>query len=289
MQQAKNLTAFVLAGGGSLGAVQVGMLAALARRGIVPDFVVGASVGAINAAYFAAEPDGRGVERLERIWRRLRRTDIFPFSPVASLLGLFGKANHVVAPAPLRSLIESELPYERLEQAQVPCHVVATDALEGTDVVLSSGLAVTALLASAAIPAVFPPVTIDGRLLLDGGVANNTPISTAVKLGATRVIVLPTGISCSLQMLPRGTIAMALHALNLMIMRQLLVDIEHVASLAEVVMVPPLCPLDTTSYDFSRSADLMHRAEAATRLWLQTGGLDRLGAAPSLLPHRHDH
>jgi NTE family protein len=265
------------------------MLAALARRGIVPDFVVGASVGAINAAYFAAEPDGRGVERLERIWRRLRRTDIFPFSPVASLLGLFGKANHVVAPAPLRSLIESELPYERLEQAQVPCHVVATDALEGTDVVLSSGLAVTALLASAAIPAVFPPVTIDGRLLLDGGVANNTPISTAVKLGATRVIVLPTGISCSLQMLPRGTIAMALHALNLMIMRQLLVDIEHVASLAEVVMVPPLCPLDTTSYDFSRSADLMHRAEAATRLWLQTGGLDRLGAAPSLLPHRHDH
>jgi NTE family protein len=90
-------------------------------------------------------------------------------------------------------------------------------------------------------------------------------------------------------MLPRGTIAMALHALNLMIMRQLLVDIEHVASLAEVVMVPPLCPLDTTSYDFSRSADLMHRAEAATRLWLQTGGLDRLGAAPSLLPHRHDH
>ena len=83
------MTAFVLAGGGSLGAVQVGMLAALSRRGVVPDFVVGASVGAINAAYYAAEPDERGVERLKRIWRGLRRTDVFPFSPIAGMLGFF--------------------------------------------------------------------------------------------------------------------------------------------------------------------------------------------------------
>jgi len=201
-QQGKNLTAFVLAGGGSLGAVQVGMLAALARRGLVPDLIVGASVGAINAAYYAAEPDERGVERLKRIWLELRRTDVFPFSPIASMLGFFGKTDHLVAPGPLRSLIESELPYERLEDAPLPCYVVATDALEGTEVVLSSGPAAAALLASAAIPAVFPPVLLDGRFLLDGGVSNNTPISIAVEMGATRVIVLPTGISCSLQAPP---------------------------------------------------------------------------------------
>lgn len=286
--QGKNLTAFVLAGGGSLGAVQVGMLAALTRRGIVPDLVVGASVGAINAAYYAAEPDERGVERLKRIWLKLRRTDVFPFSPIASMLGFFGKTNHLVAPKPLRSLIESELPIRRLEDARLPCHVVATDALEGTGVVLSSGPAATALLASAAIPGVFPPVRINGRFLLDGGVSNNTPISIAAEMGATRVIVLPTGISCSLRAPPRGAVALALHALNLLTMRQLVQEIERCAGIAEVVTVPPLCPLSTTSYDFSQSAALIHRAEAATRLWLHRDGLHHLGAPATLLPHHHD-
>ena len=287
-QQGKNLTAFVLAGGGSLGAVQVGMLAALARRGVVPDLIVGASVGAINAAYYAAEPDERGVERLKRIWLELRRTDVFPFSPIASMLGFFGKTDHLITPGPLRSLIESELPYERLEDAPLPCYVVATDALEGTEVVLSSGPAAAALLASAAIPAVFPPVLLDGRFLLDGGVSNNTPISIAVEMGATRVIVLPTGISCSLQAPPSSAMALALHALNLLIMRQLANDIERFASVADVITVPPLCPLSTTSYDFSQSAELIQRAEAATRLWLRTDGLQRLGTPPALLPHHHN-
>jgi NTE family protein len=187
----------------------------------------------------------------------------------------------------LRSLVESELPYQLLENARLPCHVVATDALEGAAVVLSSGPAATALLASAAIPGVFPPVMVNDRFLIDGGVASHTPISTAVKLGATRVIVLPTGISCALQVLPRGTIALALHALNLLIMRQLVNDIERFAGVADVVVVPPLCPLETTTYDFSQSAD--HRAEAATRLWLRKDGLDRLGASPELFPHHHGH
>ena len=184
-------------------------------------------------------------------------------------------------------MIESELPYQRLEDARLPCYVVATDALEGTDVVLSSGPAATALLASAAIPAIFPPVMLNGRFLLDGGVANNTPISTAVKMGAVRVIVFPTGISCALPAPPRGAMALALHALNLLIMRQLVNDIERFADVADVVMVPPLCPLATTTYDFSRSADLIHRAEAATRLWLRTDGLNRLGTPPASLPHHH--
>jgi len=286
-QDGKNRTAFVLAGGGSLGAVQVGMLAAFAREGIVPDFVVGASVGAINAAYYAAEPDDRGVERLKRIWRKLRRTDVFPFSLIDSILGLFGKADHLVEPASLRLLVESALPYKRLEEARVPCHVVATDALKGTEVVLTSGLASTALLASAAIPGVFPPVVLDERFLLDGGVANNTPISTAVKLGAARVIVLPTGTSCGLSTPPRGAVAIALHALNLLVMRQLVSDIERFAGVAEVVTVPPICPLTASAYDFSQSVDLIDRAEAATKLWLRTDGLHHFGAPAALRPHGH--
>ena len=99
-------TAFVLAGGGSLGAVQVGMLKALVRNGVVPDLVVGASVGAINAAYFAAVPSAEGVARLERVWLGLKSADVFPLSPLNSLLAIFGKRDHLVSPAHLRALLE---------------------------------------------------------------------------------------------------------------------------------------------------------------------------------------
>src|ERR1700751_4042501 len=123
-QHGRNLTAFVLAGGGSLGAVQVGMLAALTRRGVVPDFVVGASVGAINAAYYAAEPDERGVERLKRIWLGLRRTDVFPFSPLVSMLAQIGKAAlderviKAMGKVPRHDFVPVEL--ERYSYANVP-------------------------------------------------------------------------------------------------------------------------------------------------------------------------
>jgi len=126
------------------------------------------------------------------------------------------------------------------------------------------------------------------RHLIDGGVANNTPISTAVDLGATRVIVLPTGMSCGLTGPPRGAVALALHALNLLIMRQLLKDIERFAGHAELVVLPPLCPLTTNTYDFSHTGELIHRAEAATRLWLRKNGLLSGGAPAELQFHHHE-
>jgi NTE family protein len=282
-------TAFVLAGGGSLGAVQVGMLKALARKRIVPDFLVGASVGAINAAYYACAPSVDGVARLERIWSRLHTADVFPLSPINSLLAILGMRDHLVSPNRLQALIESELPCQRLEQAQIPCYVVATDVLEGTEVCLSSGPLGPALLASAAIPAVFPSVAIDNRHLMDGGVANNTPISSAVKLGATRIVVLPTGTSCALEKPPRGAVALALHAVNLLIMRQLVNDIEYFSSRVELIVLPPLCPITVTSYDFSQTADLVRRSEAKTRLWLQQNAFQGHGTPEELLPHEHEH
>jgi NTE family protein len=276
-----------MAGGGSLGAVQVGMLKGLVRNGILPDFVVGASVGAINSAYFACAPNASGIARLERIWGRLRSRDVFPFSPVASLLGLLGKRDHLVSSARLQALIESELPCARLEDAELPCYVVATDVLAGTEVCMSEGPLAPALLASAAIPAVFPRVVIDGRHLVDGGVANNTPVSSAVKLGAARIIVLPTGVSCALTAPPRGALALAMHAVNLLVMRQLVSDIEYFSKHAEIIVLPPLCPVTVTSYDFSQSEELIRRAEASTRLWLKQNGLRRHGAPEELLPHQH--
>lgn len=287
MAEAK--TAFVLAGGGSLGAVQVGMLKALSQAGIAPDLVVGASVGAINAAYYAAAPDADGVARLERIWLGLRRTDIFPLSTRLTLLGLLGRRDFFALPGRLHALIAAQLPYRNLEDAALPCHVVATDALNGKEIILSSGEASQALLASAAIPAVFPAVVIGDRPLMDGGIASHTPISAAVALGATRVVILPTGTPCALQAPPHGALAIALHAINLLAMRQLLADVERFAERCELLALPPLCPLAVNTFDFSHTAELIARAEASAAHCLRDGlaGLQVRHTRRLLVPHSH--
>jgi NTE family protein len=214
MAQIGGKTAFVFAGGGSLGAIQVGMLRTLLAAGVRADFVVGASVGAINASYFAGAPDAQGVATLGRIWSGLRRSDIFPLT-VASVFGLLRHPGNLVDPGGLRRLIEANLPCPRLEDAQIPLHIMATNQ-QGQAVHLSSGPAVEAILASTAIPGIFPPVHIDGEALMDGAIAANTPMLLAVELGASRIIILPTGYACALKEPPTRAAGKALHAITLM-------------------------------------------------------------------------
>ncbi|MEL0028429.1 MAG: patatin-like phospholipase family protein, partial [Perlucidibaca sp.] len=197
-------TAWVLAGGGSLGAVQVGMMRALVAAGEHPDLLVGASVGAINSAYFAAFPDADGVERLADIWLSLRQQDVFPLSLLGSLHALLTGRSHLLPDTALRALIRRALPFSQLEQARVPLHVMTTDLLSGAEVLLSTGPAEPALLASAAIPAVFPAVQHQSHCLVDGGVASNAPVASAVRLGAQKVVVLPTGFGCACPSAPTG-------------------------------------------------------------------------------------
>jgi NTE family protein len=261
------------------------MLKALMGRGVRADFVVGASVGAINAAYFAADPSSAGVSRLESVWRRLRRRDVFPIAPFTNLMGLFARRDYLVNPEALEKLLMQYLPYRRFEEAQIPCYVVATNAINGGEVRFSNGPAAERLLASVAIPGVFPPVRIAGQYLFDGGIANNTPISTAIELGATRVIVLPTGFSCALDRPPRGALALALHALNLLIARQLVRDLERFSSAVEIVVLPPLCPLETSPFDFSITGKLIDRATDATTRWLDRNGLQAGNVPGALRPH----
>jgi NTE family protein len=281
-------TAFVLAGGGSLGAVQVGMLRALVAAGVAPDFAVGASAGAINACYFAGDPSARGVAELERIWRGLRRRDVFPMGWLKGGLGALGMRRHLVDPAPLRRLLAAHLPQVDLARTALPCHVVATDLMSGQEVALSDGSAVEAVLASAAIPGVFPPVERGGRFLIDGAIANNTPVTTAVALGAHRVVVLPTGWSCALTEPPASALGMALHAVSLLISRQLRVDIERLRGRAEVRVVPPLCPIAVGPHDFRLTGAWIERAAISTRQWLDGGGLERADVPAELGFHLHE-
>lgn len=107
---------------------------------------------------------------------------------IGSLIGLFSQRGYMIDSAGLARLLERHLPYRHLEEARLPCHIIATDMLEGIEIRLCAGSAVQALLASAAIPGVFPAVQMDGRHVVDGGVANHTPISAAVELGATHLV-----------------------------------------------------------------------------------------------------
>src|SRR5947199_211530 len=100
--------------------------------------------------------------------------------------------------------------------------VVATEVTTGYEVVLSRGSVVDAVLASAALPGMLPPVDVEGHLLMDGGVVNNSPISVAADLGADRVIVLPTGYACALTEPPKSALGMALHAVTVTIQRRLI-------------------------------------------------------------------
>ncbi|NPT56209.1 patatin-like phospholipase family protein [Paraburkholderia elongata] len=281
------LTAFVFAGGGSLGAIEVGMLRELLNRGAHADFVVGASAGAINAAYFAGSPTRDGVAMLEALWCRIRRQDIMPFSMLGLLDMVLRRRPHLVEATALRRLLEKNLTFARVEQAALPLYIVATDVLSGNEIVISSGPVVDAVLASAAIPGVFPPVRIDGKDLVDGGVANNTPISVAVALGATRIVVLPAGFACALDAPPTSAIAQATHALTLVIARQLVRDLEFYANRAEIFVVPPLCPLDISPYDYTQCDRLIDLAAGTTRAWLDDGGLERAFIPGELREHSH--
>ena len=278
-------TAFVFAGGGSLGAVQVGMLRELMRYGLDADFVVGSSVGALNAAYFAAAPNAAGVERLACVWCSLRRHDVFPVT-LRSLLRFVGGQDHLIDPSNLRLLIKRHVPFLNLEDAAIPVHVIATN-LGGAAVCLSSGPAIERILASAAIPAAFPPVRIDNQYLIDGAIGSNTAILTAAKLGATRIIVLPTGFACDLHEPPKGAIARVLHAITLLIANQIVRDLKELAGKVDISIVPSLCPLDVSPYDFSSAAQLIERAADNTRTWIEGGGLSRPDIPDSLLPHSH--
>jgi NTE family protein len=264
--------AFVLSGGASLGAIQVGMLRALFERGIAPDLIVGTSVGAINGGFIASRPPTvETADALAGVWHELGRRDVFPLSPLTGLLGIAGGRNHLVPLTGLRRLVAGHLELKRLEDAPVPLHVVAVDVFSGRERRLSSGPALDAVLASAAIPGVFPPVDWEDTELMDGGIANNTPISHALELGADRIYVLPTGAACELPAPPKGALAMGVHAMSLLIHQRLLEEVEQFRDDPRVVVLPPPCPLAVQPIDFGHSSELIERALGDARRHLDSG------------------
>jgi NTE family protein len=185
--------AFVLGGGGVLGAVQVGMLRALFRAGIRPDLVIGTSIGAVNGALVAAEPTESVTERLVRLWASPEASAVYGDS-VARQLRRFAARTHLHSPQPLRKLLERELGEgTQFEELKVPFRCCAASIERAAEHWFTSGPIVPAVLASAAVPGLLPPAEVDGEHFLDGGLVNSIPVGRAVELGATRIFVLQVG------------------------------------------------------------------------------------------------
>jgi NTE family protein len=260
-------TAFVLSGGASLGALQVGMLRALYEHGITPDLLVGTSVGALNAAFIASRPPTLATAReLERVWCRIDRADAFPVSLRTMVGGIAGQRDHLVPARGLRQIVQRHVELDDLADAAIPLSVVAFDVRAGSEAVLCEGPAVDAVVASCSIPGVFPPVPIDGRLLIDGGVVNNTPIRQAIDLGAERVYVLPTqGAPCAPPAPPRTALDAAIYALGLLVGSRLEADIARYQADVELIVLPAANSQRVQPTDFDQSSRLIAEANLAAR------------------------
>jgi NTE family protein len=186
-------TAFVLGGGGVLGATQIGMLRALVERGIVPDLVVGASVGALNGAVIAAEPSSDSVRTLTELWSDLAGAGIFSDSIVSQAARLARHRTHLHSADPLRALLRQHLPVARIEELPTRFECVAASIEKAAAHWFTDGPIADAVVASCAVPGLFPPARVGDEHFFDGGLVHSIPVGRALHLGARRVFVLHVG------------------------------------------------------------------------------------------------
>lgn len=187
------MTAFVLGGGGVLGTTEVGMLKALAHKGIRPDLVLGTSIGAINGAFVAADPSEHGIETLAQVWHAVVAEGLFVENPLRQAARIAKYRTHLMSTAPLRAIIDRHLPVDTFEELPVPFQCVAARISDAAGRWFDTGEIAPAVAASCAVPGIFPPVVIDGEHYLDGGLVHSIPVGRALHLGATRIFVLQVG------------------------------------------------------------------------------------------------
>jgi NTE family protein len=262
------------------------MLTELIARGIRADRVFGASVGAINGAAYAGNPTMEGIERMADIWRGLKGTDIFPRSALDGPWLFLQKRAAVHANTGLRAIIEAGIDFEDLEDATIPLEVVTTSLTDGRERWITHGDAVEAILASSAIPSIFPPVTIDGDVLVDGGVVNNVPISRAMAAGCTRIFVLLCGPLHYHPRQPKRPAEAALTAFFVAIHARFVRELATIPPGVEVVVFSGGGEPSAQYRDFSGTTVMMEegRAEVAEVLERYVGTSQELLSTPASAP-----
>ncbi len=258
-------TAFVLGGGGNRGAVQVGMLRALVERAVVPELVVGTSIGAINAAAFAGSPTIEGVYLAADVWRRIAVEEVFPRSRFHGSWRFLERREAVYPIDGLRRVVEGFLRFEFLEDSPLPLVVVASRLDDGTEEWLLRGPALESILASAALPGLYPAVEIGGTHYFDGGVLDNVALSVARAAGAKRVFVMLCGpIGQSVPEFNRPYEAM-LAAFGLALRGRLRRDLALVGPDVDVVVFEEPAVAGIEPDDFSRTHELIEAGYRSAR------------------------
>ena len=186
--------AFVLGGGGVLGAVEVGMVRALLRHGIQPDIIVGTSIGAVNGVLVAADPTERVTGRLAALWASPEAREVYGDSAPRQLARFARRGTHLHSPKPLRDMLRRELgPVTSFADLPVRFECCAASIERAAEHWFADGELIPAVLASSAVPGLLPPIRIDGEHFIDGGIVNSIPVGRAVELGAGTVYVLQVG------------------------------------------------------------------------------------------------
>ena len=190
--------ALVLSGGGAKGAYEAGVAAAFVERGLPIRLVAGSSAGALNAAMIA----GGRADRLEAMWRTATREQVYSlraplffagFLPGWLTMLALSETSSLFDPAPLRDLITATLDFDRIRASRVRLLVTATDLARREKRVFDNrSVTVDALMAASAVPGLFPPVEVDGALLMDGGLTGRAPVLEALEADASlaRVVVV---------------------------------------------------------------------------------------------------
>jgi NTE family protein len=251
-------TAFVLSGGGNQGVAQVGMLRALLEHGIVPDVVVGTSAGALNGAAVAAAPNLTGVAQLAAVWEQLRAEHVFPGGRIHRAWNVVRRGTHLFENTGLAAVIHHSSPARSFSDLEVPLRVIATDLDTGDEVVLCRGPLKPALLASSALPGVFPIVQHDGRRLVDGGVVNNVPLWHALSGPVDRVYVLNVS-GWAGDRVERSPLDVVMTSFTHARSQRFELELRSLPPDVEVVVLPR--PEDTRDlFDFSGAAELIDEA-----------------------------
>lgn len=254
--QAGPVTAFVLSGGGNQGVAQVGMLRALLERGIIPDVVVGTSAGALNGAAIATSPTLEKVEQLEAVWRGLRGEDVFPGGLFSRAWNVLRRGDHLSSNEGLREVVERAAPAGDFAGLAVPLRVVTTDLDTGDEIVIVAGPVMPALLASAAIPGIFPAVELHGHRLVDGAVVNLVPISHALAGPIDRIVVLDVSNPLSGRTI-RSPLDVAIRAFAISRDQRFELELQWVPRDVDLVMLP--APVDDRElFDFSGAEGMIN-------------------------------
>ena len=272
---------FVLGGGGSLGAIQVGMLRALRQHGITPHLVTGTSVGSVNGALVALDPD-HAADRLAVIWSRMTRAVVFPGGPLAQLRTLRRHRNHLFPNDGLAAIVTDALgPAADFADLALPFGTVAVDAVTGLPVLLDSGPLVPAILASSAIPGIYPPVRLGDRVLYDGGVLANVPIRQALAMGAKSLVVLDCAFPGHLPDVPDTMAETLLFWATLGMRNQAVLEAELAAREVPVLYLPGPSVRAMTPLDFNHTPELVTDAHEAASAFLD----DVVVLGPGLYGH----